>query len=89
MKLAQAAYQRENFSGARQLFEAIAESDPLHPLAEAALFWAGRSALLTMEPTADQQAVVLWEKVVAKGGRSDAQFEHSTGCNEGDEVRQM
>lgn len=68
MKLAQTAYQRENFSGARQLFEAVAESDPLHPLAEAALFWAGRAALLTMEPTADQQAVVLWEKVVAKGG---------------------
>ena len=68
MKLAQTAYQRENFSGARQLFEAIAEGDPLHPLAEAALFWAGRAALLTMEPTADQQAVVLWEKVVAKGG---------------------
>lgn len=68
MKLAQTAYQRENFSGARQLFDAIAEGDPLHPLAEAALFWAGRAALLTMEPTADQQAVVLWEKVVAKGG---------------------
>lgn len=68
MKLAQSYYRRENFSGARQLFEAIAEGDPLHPLAESALFWAGRAALLTMEPTADQQAVVLWEKVFERGG---------------------
>ncbi len=68
MKLAQSYYRRENFSGARQLFEAVAEGDPLHPLAEPALFWAGRSALLTMEPTAAQQAVELWEKVFKLDG---------------------
>ena len=68
MKLAQSAYRRENFSGARQLFEAIAESDPLHPLAEPALFWAGRAAVLTMETTASQQALGLWEKVFERGG---------------------
>ena len=68
MKLAQSAYRRENFSGARQLFEALAEADPLHPLAEPALFWAGRAALLSMEPTAGQQAVTLWEKVFKLDG---------------------
>ncbi len=68
MKAAQMLYRRENFSGARRMFEALEADDPLHPLAEAALFWAGRAALLTMEPTADQQAVVLWEKVVERSG---------------------
>ena len=68
MKLAQSYYRRENFSGARHLFEAIADGDPLHPLAEPALFWAGRSALLSMEPSADKQAVVLWEKVFKMDG---------------------
>jgi len=68
MKVAQIHYRRENFSGARQMFEALAADDPLHPLAEPALFWAGRAALLTMEPTASKQAVVLWEKVFALNG---------------------
>jgi hypothetical protein len=68
MKAAQLYYRRENYSGARKLFEALEADDSLHPLAEAALFWAGRAALLTMEPTADQQAVVLWEKVYERNG---------------------
>ena len=68
MQMAQSAYRREDFSGARQLFEAIAGGDPLHPLAEPALFWAGRAALLTMEPAAAQRAVLLWEKVFQRGG---------------------
>jgi len=68
MKVAQVNYRRENFSGARQMFEALAADDPLHPLAEPALFWAGRAALLTMEPSASVQAVALWEKVFARNG---------------------
>ena len=68
MRAAQMYYRRENFSGARQLFETLAADDPGHPLAEPALFWAGRAALLSMEPTANQQAMALWEKVVARNG---------------------
>lgn len=68
MKVAQLCYQRENFSGAKRLFEEAAADDPMHPLAEAALFWAGRAALLTLEPSAPQQAVALWEKVFQGGG---------------------
>ncbi|MDB6069473.1 MAG: repeat-containing protein, partial [Verrucomicrobiales bacterium] len=68
MKTAQIAYQREDFSGARQLFETLAADDPLHPLAEPALFWAGRAALLTMEPSSARQAVGFWEKVYELNG---------------------
>ncbi len=68
MKVAQGCYQRENFSGAKRLFEEAAADDPMHPLAESALFWAGRAALLTLEPSAAQQAVVLWERVFQGGG---------------------
>jgi hypothetical protein len=68
MKVAQLHYRRENFSGARQLFETIATDDPLHPLVEPALFWAGRAALLTMDPAAEKEAVGLWEKVFLRDG---------------------
>ena len=68
MKVGQLSYRRENFSGAKRFFEAAAADDPMHPLAESALFWAGRAALLTLEPNAPQQAVALWEKVFQGGG---------------------
>lgn len=68
MRLGEMYFRRQNFAGARQQFEQLAKDDPLHPLAEAALFWAGKSALLTLGQTSGDDAISLWEQVYKRGG---------------------
>jgi len=68
MRLAEMYFRRQNFAGARQQFEQLVKDDPLHPLSEAALFWAGKSALLTLGTTSGDDAIALWEQVHKRGG---------------------
>ena len=68
MRLGEMFYRRQNFAAARQAFETIARDDPAHPLAEAALFWAGKSALLSLGQKSENDAVTLWEEVYRRNG---------------------
>jgi tetratricopeptide (TPR) repeat protein len=68
MRLGEMYFRRQNFAGARQQFEQLAKDDPLHPMAEAALFWAGKSALLSLGATSGDDAIALWEQVYKRGG---------------------
>ena len=61
-------FRRQNFAAARAQFELLAKDEPLHPLAEAALFWAGKSALLTLGPASGDDAIALWEQVFKRNG---------------------
>jgi tetratricopeptide (TPR) repeat protein len=64
MRLGEMYFRRQLFPNARQQFEQLEKDDPKHPLAEAALFWAGKSALLTLQgKTSDDDAIAFWEKV--------------------------
>lgn len=68
MRLGEMYFRRQNFAAARQQFVQLATQDPLHPLAEPALFWAGKSALLTLGQTAGDDAIAHWEEVYKRGG---------------------
>lgn len=68
MRVARALYTRGDYAGARQKFLQLAEEEPRHPLAEAALFWAGRATLLALGPNREAQAMELWERVFQRGG---------------------
>lgn len=68
MQLGEMQFRRQNFAAARQLFEALAKDDPLHPLAEAALFWAGKAALLSLGQKSENDAIALWEEVHKRNG---------------------
>jgi hypothetical protein len=69
MRLGEMYFRRQLFPGARQQFEKLEKDDPLHPLAGAALFWAGKSALLTLQgKSSDDDAIKLWERVFERGG---------------------
>jgi TolA-binding protein len=68
MRLGEMFYRRQNFAAARQAFETIARDDPSHPLSEAALFWAGKSALLSLGQKSENDAVALWEEVYRRNG---------------------
>jgi TolA-binding protein len=64
MRLGEMYFRRQLFPNARQQFEQLEKDDPLHPLAEAALYWAGKSAQLTLQGKAsDDDAIQLWERV--------------------------
>lgn len=68
MRLGESLFRRQNFAAARQQFEQLAKDEPGHALAEAALFWAAKSALLTLGPASSDDAITLWEQVYKKGG---------------------
>lgn len=68
MKLAEMYFLRQKFNEARLHFEALAKDDPGGPLWEAAVFWAGKSALSALGTNNTDQAVILWEQVFQKGG---------------------
>ncbi len=68
MRLGEMYFRRQNFAAARTLFEQLAKDDSTHPLAEAALFWAGKSALLTLGSSSGDDAIALWELVHKRNG---------------------
>ena len=68
MRLGEMYFRRQNFAAARQQFEQLAKDEPQHPLAEAALFWAAKSALQTLGPASSDEAIALWEQVYKRGG---------------------
>ena len=68
MRLGEMYFRRQNFAAARAQFELLVKDDPLHPLSEAALFWAGKSALLTLGPASSDDAIALWEQVHKRNG---------------------
>ncbi|RYD35475.1 MAG: tetratricopeptide repeat protein [Verrucomicrobiaceae bacterium] len=68
MKVAEMYFLRQQYSAAREQFEALAKDDPRSPLAEAAVFWAGKAALSALGPANFDQAVGLWEQVFQHNG---------------------
>ncbi|MES2705263.1 MAG: hypothetical protein V4726_01555 [Verrucomicrobiota bacterium] len=68
MKVAEMYYLRQQYSAARQQFETLARDDQQGPLAEAAVFWAGKAAL-ALGPANYDQAVSLWEEVFQRNGK--------------------
>ncbi len=77
MRLGEMYFRRQNFPAARARFEQLAKDDPRHPLAEAALFWAGKSALLTLGTASSDDAISLWEEVFKRNGslKLEARFQ--------------
>jgi len=68
MRLGEMYFRRQNFPLARLQFEQLVKDEPQHPLGEAALFWAAKSALLTLGPASSDDAISLWNQVFKKGG---------------------
>lgn len=68
MRLGEMWFRRQDMAKARKQFETIATEQPGSPLVEAANFWTGRAALLSLGTTGPQEARAAWEKVWANGG---------------------
>ncbi|PWU11096.1 MAG: hypothetical protein C5B47_01280 [Verrucomicrobia bacterium] len=68
MKLGEIFFRRENFLAAQIQFETLAREFPDSPLTESALFFAGQSAVRSMEPTAAENAMLIFEKVAKMRG---------------------
>ncbi len=70
MKVADAYYRLEDYANARTQFELVAKNFPRSDYAEAALYFAGKSAVNLRNVDA---AIDLWEEVAAQGGRLSRQ----------------
>ncbi len=68
MKLGEIFFRRGNFLAARIQFESLAREFPDSPLKEPALFFAGQSAIRTMEPSAIENAMLIFEEVAKMKG---------------------
>jgi len=68
MKLGEVLFRHGNFLGARIQFETLAHEFPDSPLTEPALFFAGQSAIRTMEPSAVENAMLIFEEVAKMKG---------------------
>ncbi|MBL9115828.1 MAG: tetratricopeptide repeat protein [Verrucomicrobiaceae bacterium] len=68
MKIAEASYRQQNFATARTHFEIIATDWPASPHAEAALYFAGKSALAIGSAEGINTAITLWEQVAEANG---------------------
>ncbi len=68
MKLAEIHYANKDFPNAQTQFETLVEDAPDSRYAETALFFAAKAAQASMSTTGLQQAIVLWGKVVDRGG---------------------
>lgn len=66
MKLGQVYFRQEDYANAQTQFETLAAGAPGSALAETALFLAGQSAMRSMNPSAADRALELFERV-AKG----------------------
>src|SRR4029079_10075512 len=60
MKVAQAHYRNEDYARAMAQFMALAEEHADSPYAEAALFFAGRAALMQHTEEGAEKAISLW-----------------------------
>jgi len=65
MKLAELLYKKGDFGGARMQFEALARKFPGTRFEEPALFLAGQSASRLLDPSATNDAMLLFEEVAA------------------------
>ncbi|HEX3817519.1 MAG TPA: tetratricopeptide repeat protein [Chthoniobacterales bacterium] len=63
MKLAEAYFRRQDFANAETQFELVAQQNPSAPLAEKALFFAGRSAMSSMGAESLDHALALFDQV--------------------------
>jgi predicted negative regulator of RcsB-dependent stress response len=68
MKLAELYYRRQDFANAQTQFELIAQQDRNDPLSEKALFFAAKSAMLSMSEHTLDHALLLFDQVVQKKG---------------------
>lgn len=68
MKLGEVFFRRGNFLGAAIQFESLANEFPDSPLTEYALFLAGQSNMRTMDPSAIEKAMLLFEEVAKMKG---------------------
>jgi tetratricopeptide (TPR) repeat protein len=68
MKIAEASFREQNFATARTHFEIVATDWPSSPFTEAALYFAGKSAVAIGSDESINAAISLWEDVAeAKG----------------------
>ena len=63
MKLGEAYFRRQDFANAQTQFELLAQQNPNAPLAEKALFFAGRSAMSSMGAESLDHALALFDQV--------------------------
>jgi tetratricopeptide (TPR) repeat protein len=68
LKLAESSYRRQDFASAQMQFEQLARQNPETPLAEQALFFAGRAAMQSMSGDSSDRALLLFNEVVKRGG---------------------
>lgn len=71
MRMGELNFRRQNFAAARAQFELAAKEAPVtdRDVVEVALFWAGKSALLTLGPASGDDAIALWERVYNEGSK--------------------
>ena len=69
MKLAEAYFRAEDFPNAQTEFELLAARHPDSPLAEPALFFAGRSALSLLSQDGLDRAIEIWGELVRRDGK--------------------
>lgn len=67
MRQAEAYYRNGDYLDALARFERLAADFPESPLADRALFFAGRAAMLTGTEAGGQRALGLWQKLADKG----------------------
>lgn len=67
MRQAEAFYRNGDYLDALARFERLAAGFPESPLADRALFFAGRAAMLTGTEAGGQRALGLWQKLADKG----------------------
>lgn len=68
MKVGETYYRLEDFANARTQFELLASDRPSSPYADAALFFAGKSAMELMTPEGLQRALEIWGELAERGG---------------------
>ncbi len=68
MKLGEVFFRRGNYLGARIQFESFAHEFPDSPMAETALFFAGQSSVRTMDASAIEDAMLIFEEVAKMEG---------------------
>jgi outer membrane protein assembly factor BamD (BamD/ComL family) len=68
MKLGESYFNAQQFTTAKARFQQLSDGAPESPLAEAALFWAGKSALGSLAKDCEMEAMKLWDSVAQGNG---------------------
>lgn len=63
MKLGEAYYRNQNYARARTNFELVVKNWPQSPLADSALYFAGKAAMAVATPEGINTAISLWEEL--------------------------